>query len=189
MPGNYWLQRICAKDYSDDFRIYIFSRRALCIMFQWQVVTMHLRFGSLWSTWPWQHRSYVTGSLKAPTTICHTQIKGHLHSLVFLKKEKYFEKSWRAIRNQIKGHLHSLVFLLQLNRMFVRGNDFKRKRSILKKNWSAKWTQSNKAHQGMSLSTNSAVFLTSFIAPLTPPPSFWTFGSFFWRTWRHFALL
>ena len=84
MPGNYWLQRICGKDYSDDFRIYIFSRRALCIMFQWQVVTMHLRFGSLWSTWPWQHRSYVTGSLKAPTTICHTQIKGHLHSLVFL---------------------------------------------------------------------------------------------------------
>ena len=84
MPGNYWLQRICAKDYSDDFRIYIFSRRALCIMFQWQVVTMHLRLGSLWSTWPWQHRSYVTGSLKAPTTICHTQIKGHLHSLVFL---------------------------------------------------------------------------------------------------------
>ena len=32
-------------------------------------------------------------------------------------------------------------------------------------------------------------FLTLFKKPLTPPPpSFWTFGRFFWRTGRHFAL-
>ena len=33
------------------------------------------------------------------------------------------------------------------------------------------------------------LFLTLFKTPLTPPPLFWTFCRFFWRTGRHFALL